>query len=114
MVNEDYIYSEIGKRIREAREKKGLTQQELGDLVDLTRTSITNIERGKQKIQIDGLYRFAYSLGVSAFDFLPNEGFPSDDIVLPGDEEKFKDIEPEALSFAKRVLEKYRRNEGEQ
>jgi putative transcriptional regulator len=39
---------ELGLRIRTARLAKELTQEDLGKLVGLSRTSIVNIERGKQ------------------------------------------------------------------
>ncbi|WP_175532457.1 helix-turn-helix domain-containing protein [Paenibacillus sp. yr247] len=113
MVKQDVIYEEIGKRIREAREVKKWTQEELGKLVDLTRTSITNIERGKQKIQIDGLYNFADILGVSVFSLLPHESVLLNNIELPGNEERLNEVEPEVIDFAKKVYANYKRNEGE-
>lgn len=113
MTREDVIYEEIGKRIREARENKKLTQEELGKLVDLTRTSITNIERGKQKIAIDGLYKFANILSVTVFSLLPNESVLLDNIELPGNEDKLNEVDSDVLDFAKRIYANYKRNEGE-
>ena len=42
------LYKEFGQRLRKAREDAQLTQKEVADRVGLKRTSITNIERGRQ------------------------------------------------------------------
>jgi transcriptional regulator with XRE-family HTH domain len=67
----DSVYAEIGSQIRELRNKKGITQERLAELVSLTRTSITNIEKGRQKLPIHTLYVFANALGVAPRDLLP-------------------------------------------
>jgi transcriptional regulator with XRE-family HTH domain len=41
--------TEIGKRIREARQSVGLSQEDLGDKVGLSRVTINQIENGKRK-----------------------------------------------------------------
>jgi len=64
------LYKRIGKRIREIREKRGLTQKALAALVRLTRTSITNIELGKQKILVHTLFELASALNVEARELL--------------------------------------------
>lgn len=65
------IYVEIGKRIAKARGDIGLSQDALGKRVGLQRTSITNIERGRQRFMIDSLYALAEALEVSILDLLP-------------------------------------------
>ena len=45
----DEFYAEVGRRVRMAREAAGLTQDALADQVELSRTSVTNIEKGRQK-----------------------------------------------------------------
>ena len=46
------FYLELGRRIQKAREHAGLTQQQLGSLLQppVTRASIANIESGKQRV----------------------------------------------------------------
>ena len=68
---EEELYKETGKRIRSARTALGLTQDELSKKVDLTRTSVTNIEQGRQVIQIHLLYKFAKALDILPKDLLP-------------------------------------------
>ena len=59
------LYTSIGKHIRETRERRGLTQKALASLVHLTRTSITNIERGGQKLLVHTLVDIAKALNVA-------------------------------------------------
>jgi transcriptional regulator with XRE-family HTH domain len=54
----------VGLNIRIARKAKGLTQQALGDALGYTRTSITNIERGKQDPPVSMLLKIATALEV--------------------------------------------------
>lgn len=65
------IYDYIGARIRSEREAAALSQEDLGGRVGLTRTSISNIELGHQKIQIHTLYDIASTLGVLPAALLP-------------------------------------------
>ncbi|MDI6716719.1 MAG: helix-turn-helix transcriptional regulator [Actinomycetota bacterium] len=67
------LYEEVGRRIRKAREKRNLTQERLAELISLTRTSITNIERGNQKLLLHTLYDIASTLGVDPHSLLPKE-----------------------------------------
>lgn len=60
------LYWTIGKKIREMRGATGISQEELGKRVDLLRTSIVNIECGRQRLPIATLYDIADALGVQA------------------------------------------------
>lgn len=68
---EELVYEEMGKRIRKARNSKEITQQALADLLGLTRTSVTNIEKGNQKIPVHVLYNLSMALEISPEDLLP-------------------------------------------
>jgi transcriptional regulator with XRE-family HTH domain len=65
------IYDYIGARVRAARIDTSMSQDELGLRVGLTRTSISNIELGHQKVQIHTLYDIATVLGVPLASLLP-------------------------------------------
>lgn len=65
------LYWEVGFAIRKARVSKGINQQELADLVGLRRTSIVNIEGGRQRLPLTTLYDIADALGVQAVALLP-------------------------------------------
>jgi transcriptional regulator with XRE-family HTH domain len=67
---EDF-YRDIGRVILRVREERGLTQEALAALVSLTRTSVTNIEKGRQRFLVHTLVDFARALGVQPSDLLP-------------------------------------------
>lgn len=65
------IYFQIGRKLKELREEYGLKQSQVAEKIGLTRSSIANIEQGRQKIQIDTLYELAYLYKVTVVDLLP-------------------------------------------
>jgi transcriptional regulator with XRE-family HTH domain len=65
------FYAEVGRRIRCARERAGLTQDALAAQVALSRTSVTNIERGRQKMLLHTLWGAAQAMGVEPAGLLP-------------------------------------------
>jgi transcriptional regulator with XRE-family HTH domain len=67
----DQIYTDVGKRIRDARGRAGLSQEDLAAAVALKRTSITNIESGRQKLLLHTFVDVAAALGVSPAALLP-------------------------------------------
>jgi transcriptional regulator with XRE-family HTH domain len=70
------FYEEVGRRVRDARtrRKPALTQEELADRVGLTRTSITNLEKGRQKFLLHTLIDIAEALQVQPSSLLPDVG----------------------------------------
>lgn len=48
-----------------------MTQEKLGKIVGLSRTSITNIEQGRQHIAVHQLVQFADALGIAPEALLP-------------------------------------------
>lgn len=56
----------VGLRIKTAREAKGLTQENLAALVDLSSTHISVIERGMKTVRLDTFVAIANALDVSA------------------------------------------------
>lgn len=69
---EDALYAAIGERVLGARKHLSLTQEDVAREVGLTRTSITNIEHGRQRIQVHTLYALAEALQVRPEDLLPS------------------------------------------
>ena len=60
------IYKRLGLAIYDRRERRRLTQAELAEIVGLTRSSIANIESGRQRILLHDVYAFC-----AAFDVTP-------------------------------------------
>src|SRR4051812_31152184 len=72
MIDTDSFYTEVGIKIRRAREEIGFSQQKLAFLVKLSRTSITNIEQGRQKLMLHTLLDIATFLKVQPATLLPD------------------------------------------
>lgn len=66
------FYRELGARIASARKNKGnLTQAQLARAVGLSRTSITNVEKGRQSVLVHTLVEIARVLRADPRDLLP-------------------------------------------
>ena len=62
---EDFILNNrsiIGGEIRKYREKKGFSQEQLANLMDISRATISKIENGKFAFSVDYLAKFAWHL----------------------------------------------------
>ena len=55
---------ELGKRIREIRQLKGLTQEELGEKANLSYKYVGELERGKVNVSFDSLVRISRALDI--------------------------------------------------
>lgn len=67
------LHKEIGKRIRVARNIQGITQGDLSQAIGLSRTSMTNIESGFQRVPLEKLYDIAVALNTSIYELLPDK-----------------------------------------
>ncbi len=63
----------IGKNIRKIREKKGLTQAELGKLLCITQSAIGQFENDKTSPKIETLEKIASALHISPADLLRDD-----------------------------------------
>lgn len=68
---EDRLYRRFGSRVRALREEKNVTQDELAKRVDLSRTSITNIERGRQRVLLHQMVGIAQALDADPTELIP-------------------------------------------
>lgn len=62
MHNEDRYYAQIGALIKKRREALTLTQADVATSAGLSRTSLTNIESGRQRLMVDQLQKICTSL----------------------------------------------------
>lgn len=62
----DAATKEIGTRVRERREKLGLTREKLAELAGLSVQFTASIELGKQRMTTDSLARICRALHVSS------------------------------------------------
>jgi DNA-binding XRE family transcriptional regulator len=66
---ENYVHDcriKMGESIREIREKRGYSQEQLAEIMKVSRTTISKIESGKFNCSIDYLSKFSWFL---KFDF---------------------------------------------
>jgi len=66
-----HLYELFGQRVRKARKACKLTQEELASRVTMTRTSVTNIEKGRQKLLLHTLFDLAAALEVPVGHLIP-------------------------------------------
>jgi len=78
----DLIYKEFGRLLKKNRTEAGLTQEALAKRVGLSRTSITNIEKGRQHINLHMLYVLSDSIGVRPSGLMPDKDIVDLDINL--------------------------------
>lgn len=69
------LKSRIAIRIRELREQKKLTQQELAWNSDINRTFMNDVENGRRNISIETLDRIINGLEISTAEFFNNAIF---------------------------------------
>ena len=83
------VYREIGQRIQQAREERGLTQEELAIKLGCTQSALSNYELGKRRLYLAGLEQIAEILGkpLSYFLELSPERFQDELTTLLTDEQ---------------------------
>lgn len=69
---------ELGRRLREAREYLGLSQEQVADHLGIPRPSVSTIEAGKRRITFLELKRLA-ELYRRPLDYFSGEEVPADD-----------------------------------
>jgi len=61
----ELVYRRFGQRLRSTRIRRSVSQQKLADAIGLQRTSVTNIERGHQRVLLHTVAACARALHVS-------------------------------------------------
>ena len=68
------LYRMVGKRVRQLRLQRKLTQEQLAERAGISASFLGHIERGSRKLSLDSFYHLARALGCTADDLLPMEG----------------------------------------
>ena len=98
---------EIGLRIREFREARGLTQRQLARDIGVNEAVISNWETGKNRPNVDVLKKLCSSLGVSA-DALLGTGRECAELLSPDARrvaEKFDRAEEKRRRLVREILD---------
>lgn len=69
-VLESIDYQELGEKLRQARQKRGLTQADAASVIDVARTTLTAIEKGERRIKAGELIKLAGAYGQQISDFV--------------------------------------------
>lgn len=96
----------IGSRIKEAREKLGITQTELGKLVGVTGSAITNYENNTSHPKEQILYKLLEALNVDA-NYLFQDEMSSPNNILTLDEQRHIDLYKNLNETGKRMADTY-------
>ena len=64
----------FGRRLRELRKERGLSQEELAFRAGLHRTYVSSAERGERNVALINIERLARALGVDMCDLIPADG----------------------------------------
>ena len=70
MVSKDEFYQFIGSTIKNLREESGKSQHEIASALDLTRSSLAQIESARQAISAYNLYRVSLLFGIDPSEIL--------------------------------------------
>jgi transcriptional regulator with XRE-family HTH domain len=66
------VLERFGKRLREVRERVGVSQEKLAEMSGLHRTYVSSVERGKRNISLLNIERLAGALEVPMAELMPD------------------------------------------
>ena len=72
----------LGKRIKELRKKKGLTQEKLAELAKIETPSLSNIENGKNYPNHETLDKISSALNVSPYELFIFEYYANNEKLI--------------------------------
>lgn len=101
--SQNVLYIELGKNIKKARNKKNLSQATLAEASSLSRTSITNIEKGRQHLPLHTLYAISNALEINVAELLPDQKLSLVELLL---ENIPNNLQPKERDWLKDVVSK--------
>lgn len=109
MVKLKSVTDDIGKRVREYREKFGYTREQFAEKLDISVKFASDIELGKKGMSIDTLIKICEILSVSA-DYIiwgreERDSNPVADLTVCLDDNEMKHAEDLMRTFVKAVSE---------
>jgi DNA-binding XRE family transcriptional regulator len=94
------FYREFGKKLAQARHAAKVTQEALAQAIGLSRTSIVNIEKGRQPVHLHLVAQMANSLETEVIKLLPEKS-PAAGSEMVSELQK---VSPSARSWVERVI----------
>jgi transcriptional regulator with XRE-family HTH domain len=89
VLNRELFLQEFGILLAGERRRKRLSQSQFAARVGLSRTSVTNIECGRQGVQLHQVYLFASALQIDMANLLPKDAAEVKAVIADGDKDKY-------------------------
>ena len=71
------LKQELGEKIKRVRKKRGLTQEQLAELIDISSRNLSNIELGQNFPKAEPLEKILKSLDITTEELFANEHIKS-------------------------------------
>lgn len=81
------VEQQVGARIAGLRAAKGLTQEELAEMMGVGVQLVGRAERGTLKLRVERVLQFAAGLGVTGAALLPDQALEAGDGITPDERE---------------------------
>ena len=65
------VLKKFGVKLRDVRQRVGISQESLAEKAGLHRTYVSSVERGERNISLQNIERLALALNVSLRDLMP-------------------------------------------
>lgn len=102
--------SALGKKLRDARQKKGYTQHALAQIADIGNVYLGEIERGLKMPSLNIFIKLIEALDVSADYILRDELTSGKEYIYDELSQKMQDLTPGQRKTAADILDAYLRN----
>lgn len=95
----------FGKRLRELRRSKGITQEQLAELVNIEPPNISKIECGMHFPQPDKIEKIASALGVEIQNLFEFEHFQAKQQLIDYITDSLQDFELKTIEFIYKLIQ---------
>ena len=99
---------QVGKRIKELREAKGMKQVELADLIDMEATNLSKLEKGVHLPKEDNLNKITNALGVEIKDLFDFGHIKTKEELVDDINSIFEQSTLEEMQFFHKILMSYK------
>jgi transcriptional regulator with XRE-family HTH domain len=102
----------IGKTINKIREEKGLTQQQIAELVHMHRSNYSKVENGERELSVEAVNKVARYFGMTMDELVNFDGAMPNDVTV---EDKslmeqvklIQELEPEEKSMVFKMIDTF-------
>jgi transcriptional regulator with XRE-family HTH domain len=114
IVDQDLLYHGIGERLKQRRLELQMTQAQVAEAAGVLRTTVANLETGRQRAPLIVLYQLCSALGLETTAVLPRNS----DVVRPSvvsvdiDDRRVR-VPPKTAEILRRLNEQLEQGSGE-